>query len=141
MLTHCVTHINKQFDTVRLSCSEMFSLTTVNVEDVSISHMLKKLRRELFCEQNTRTNNNNVARNFDLKTTHSVHDCDQCFTTTSGEDTLTDRINFKGVKCFLLMRTKGNSHQVRLLYNKGHLEVTNNITVEVCLSIFSLGIL
>ena len=112
VLTHCLPHINKRFDTVRLSGSGIFGLTTMNVKDNSISNMLKILRAELICQQNTRSNNNNRAGNVDAETPLCIHNTDQSFTTTSGENALTDSISLKRIKGALLMRTESDCHNV-----------------------------
>ena len=103
MLMHCVTHINKQFDSIRLCCLEMFSLTTVNMEHICISNVLHIFRTKLLSKENPRSNNNNSPRILHLKAALCIHDSNQSFTTTSGENTLTNRILVQCIKCPLLV--------------------------------------
>ena len=114
MLTHCVTHRHKQIDSVCLGSLEMFGITTVNMQHICIINMLKKVRAKLISKQQSRCHNNNGSGLFHLKAPHSILDLNQCLTTTSGEDALTQRMCAKGIDCCLLMRTKGDHQCVSL---------------------------
>ena len=112
MFTNSLTHLHEQFDLFRFSCSEMFGLSTVNMKNICVVDVLHVFTAKLLCKKNTRGNNNNSARNFDREPTHCIHDCDQCLTTTSGNNHLTDSILIKCIESTLLMRTKGDCHVV-----------------------------
>ena len=126
MFTDMITHIYKQFDMIRLSSAEVFCITTVTMQDVSISDVLHILRTELVCQENTRSHNDNVTRNIDLKSLHCIHDCDECFTTTGRNNDLPNTILTESINCFLLVWAKFD-HQVQWLQYKGHFEVSNFI--------------
>ena len=111
MLTHHIAHLYKQFDAIRLGSSEMLCLSTVNMEDISISHVLKILSRELLNQENPGADNNNVSGNIDLKTLHSIHDCNQSLTTTSGDNDLTQCRLTHSIKGSLLVWTESD-HQL-----------------------------
>ena len=97
MLTHCLTHINKHFDTLRFSGAEMFGLTTMNMQHICISDVLKILRRELLSKKNTRSNYNNCARHVDTEPFLCVHDTDKSLAATSRKNALTDRISVQRI--------------------------------------------
>ena len=126
MFTNGLTHLHEQFDLFRFSCSEMFGLTTVNMKNICVVDVLHVLTAKLFCKKNTRGNDNNSARNFDREPTHCIHDCDQCFATTSGDNHLTDGILMECIKSTLLMGTEGDCHLVWCVYQWGSSEVSNN---------------
>ena len=114
MLSHCIAHFHKQFDTLRTCSLEVFSITTVNMQHISIINVLQKVSTELISKQQSWCYNNNGSGNFDLKTPHSILDLNQSFTTTSGNNNLTQRITAQGIKCSLLMGTKSNQLSVCL---------------------------
>ena len=106
MLTHCVTHRHKQIDTICLSSLEMLSITTVNMQHICIINVLKKVTTELISKQQSGCYNNNSSGLFHLKTIHCIFDLNQSFTTTSGNNNLTQRMTTQSVDCSLLMGTK-----------------------------------
>ena len=106
VLTSRAGGVDEQIDFVGFGSGEVMSLTTVNVENVSVLSVnnLQKLTTQLFCEKNTGSNNNDSPAVVDvLKILHNVVDHRESFTTTSGHDDLTLVMNQHGVTGALLV--------------------------------------
>ena len=83
----------------------VMSFATVNVKYIGTINVLKKLRRQLFCQQNTRsTHKNGKWCSRFLKTTKSVKNHDKSFTTASWNDDLPEGVDGQGIKGTLLVR-------------------------------------
>ena len=110
ILTSSSRSVSKHVDAIRFSGAEMLRLTTMNVHDMGVSciNQLKKLRAQLFCQENTGSNNNKC---FAVLNTHLHHGLSiinhaDGFTTTSRHNDLTPVIIPHGIDCLLLMGTK-----------------------------------
>ena len=97
--------------------------TTVNVQHMQIwvtvvrINDLHKFAAQLFCQQNTRSNNN--SRHTITTTIHGrlcIHDHSQGFSTTGGNNHLTFVVILKTVNDAFLMRAKGD-HQKEIDVN------------------------
>ena len=92
----------------RFCTAEVLSFTTVNVINSSVVNNLQKLLTELFCKQNTRSNNNNGGRTNLIKLLLSIVDHTQSLATTRGDDDLTLVVLLHRFQCFLLVGAKGD---------------------------------
>ena len=110
MFTNSLTHLHEQFDLFRLSCSEMFSLSTVNMENICVVDVLHVFTQSCSARR-IRGATTTIVRGTLIENLHRIHDCDQCLTTTSGNNHLTD-ILIKSIESTLLMWAKGDCHVV-----------------------------
>jgi hypothetical protein len=98
-------------DLLNLGAAAEGSLTTVNVEELSIDITIEsrpELITELVCQQNTWGDHyNSLWRGSSSQTTLSILDHDKSLATTCGDDNLTVSIVLKSSKSTLLVRTKG----------------------------------
>ena len=89
----CTSHNFIPVQNLRGFCSaEVMSFAAVNVKNCSVSDKLKKLRRELLCQKNTRCNYNNGLGSFRPQLTQSIKDHIQSLTSTRRFNDLTLRI-------------------------------------------------
>ena len=93
ILTSSSRSVGKHVDAIRFSGAEMLRLTTMNVHNVGVSciNNLKKLRTQLFCQENTGSNNNRSPANIEyfMAAPLSIINHADGFTTTSGYNDLT----------------------------------------------------
>jgi len=70
ILTSSPCSVDEQVDLTRVSGREVMSFTTVNMKNMSIGsiNVLQELRAKLFCQQNTRSNNNSSHTVVDILT-------------------------------------------------------------------------
>ena len=96
------------YDCINFSGSKVCSLTTVNVQNLNIFNVnvLKELRTELFCQENTRSNYNNSRNIKSINSINGVSDHAHCLTTTSGYNDLSTIVFKHCVTCFTLMGTE-----------------------------------
>ena len=115
ILTHSASTTSIKMNLFCFGCADVMCFTTVNVHHMQIwvtvvrINDLHKLRTQLLCQQNTRSNNN--SRHTTIATIHgrfSIHDHRQCFTTTSGNNHLTFVVETKTFDDAFLMWTKGD---------------------------------
>ena len=108
ILTSSSRSVGKHVDAIRFSGAEMLRLTTMNVNNMGVSciNNLKKLRTQLFCQENTRSNNNRSPTNRDSMLMNKILNHTDGFTTTSRYNDLTSVIIPHGIDCLLLMGTK-----------------------------------
>ena len=95
-----------QFDLLCFSCAEVVCLTTMNMQNIYISDVLKKFAAQLICQQNTWSDNNN-------RSIHSIIERRQCvlnhahrLATTCRDDDSAFLIALHCLTCSLLMWTE-----------------------------------
>ena len=91
ILTSSPCSVDEQVNLTRVSGRKVMSLTTMNVKNMSIGsvNVLQKLRAQLFCQQNTRSNNNSSHTVVDiLAVDNHIVEHNWGFTTASGDDNL-----------------------------------------------------
>ena len=115
ILTHSASTICIHGNLFCFSSADVMRFTTVNVHHMQIwvtivrINDLHKFRTKLFCQQNTRSNNNSCHTT--IATIHgrfSIHDHRQCFTTTSGNNHLTFVVILQTINNAFLMRAKSD---------------------------------
>ena len=96
------------YDCINFSGSKVCSLTTVNVQNLNIFNVnvLKELRTELFCQENTRSNYNNSRNIKSINSINGVSDHAHCLTATSRYNDLSTIVFKHCVTCFTLMGTE-----------------------------------
>ena len=102
--------LNKEFNLVRLSATEMMCFTAVTVTHMGpcSRDLLHELLTKLVCQQNARCNNNNGLRT-SAEGTECILNHDERFTTTSRDDHLTEISSRHCRECTVLVGAEGNS--------------------------------
>jgi len=123
ILTSSPCSVDEQVDLTGVSGREVMSFTTVNVKNVSAGSInnLQKLRAELFCQQNTRSNYNNSAAIINIfLILNDVVNHTKSLTTASRDDDLTLVKCQHRIHCVLLVRAELNqrSHRVWDYYSR-----------------------
>ena len=110
MNTNSFAHFIGKSNLFRFSGSEMFCITTVNMNCICIINVLKIIITELISKQQSRSNHKDCPVLLNLKTPHCILNLNQGLATTSRNNNLTQRMGAQSVKCSLLMGTKSD-HQ------------------------------
>ena len=110
MFADCVTHIHKQFDIVSFRSAKVFGFTTMTMQNVNISDVLKILRTELISQKYSWSHNNNSAWNIHLKSLDCIHDGDKGFSSACWDNHLANIVTTKCINGVLLVGTEFN-HQ------------------------------
>ena len=110
VLTCCASNISEQVNLLRISGVEILNITTVNVHHMGVSgrNQLKKFFAELFCKQNTRSNNNNGGASWNRLLMNSILNHADGLTATRGDDDLSFVVLQHCVNRSLLMWAKGD---------------------------------
>ena len=120
ILTSSPGSVSKQMDLFGFSSVEILNITTVNVHHMCVSciNQLKKFLTELFCQKNTRSNNDKSLTTIDhLNVSHNIINHTDGLATTGRDDDLTFAVVPHRIDCFLLMGAKGDGQVVSVSMN------------------------
>ena len=113
ILTFCASSVSEYVNVICISCRIVVCFTTMNVHHMCMSciNQLKKFRAQLFCQQNTWSNNNRRHSVVNILTIlHNILNHTDSFATTCRNNHLTFVIGEHTVENAFLMWTKGQGH-------------------------------
>jgi len=118
VLTCCAGSVSEQVNLFRVGGMEELNITTVNVHYMGVSgrNQLKKFFAELFCKQNTRSNNNSSGASWNRLLMNSILNHADGLATTRRDDHLTLAVVPHCSNCFVLVRAESDG-QVGVLFS------------------------